>query len=132
MMIVDVFFKHLINILINNDNQNIDYWWTCLFSRSVGGIRISLYNAITLEETKMLANFMREFENRYNRNWIYNNKTASVDDAISMNTNCVCQPSGKPILENLRIKETSQWSSKWYGNSEISADIFYFLFKNEC
>ncbi|XP_020913208.1 phosphoserine aminotransferase [Exaiptasia diaphana] len=29
--------------------------------RSVGGIRISLYNAITLEETKTLAQFMRDF-----------------------------------------------------------------------
>ncbi|XP_069043429.1 phosphoserine aminotransferase [Lepisosteus oculatus] len=29
--------------------------------RSVGGIRASLYNAITVDETKMLANFMKEF-----------------------------------------------------------------------
>ena len=30
--------------------------------RSVGGIRVCLYNAITLEETERLAKFMREFQ----------------------------------------------------------------------
>jgi phosphoserine aminotransferase len=29
--------------------------------RSVGGIRASLYNAITMENTQTLAEFMREF-----------------------------------------------------------------------
>jgi phosphoserine aminotransferase len=29
--------------------------------RSVGGIRASLYNAVTMEETKQLANFMNQF-----------------------------------------------------------------------
>lgn len=29
--------------------------------RSVGGIRASLYNAMTIEETKQLADFMRAF-----------------------------------------------------------------------
>ncbi|XP_031550783.1 phosphoserine aminotransferase-like [Actinia tenebrosa] len=35
--------------------------------RIVGGIRISLYNAITLEETKALADFMMEFQDKYNK-----------------------------------------------------------------
>lgn len=29
--------------------------------RSVGGIRASLYNAVTLEDTKALADYMKEF-----------------------------------------------------------------------
>ena len=29
--------------------------------RSVGGLRASLYNAVTIEQTKRLAEFMREF-----------------------------------------------------------------------
>lgn len=29
--------------------------------RSVGGIRASLYNAVTLEDTKALAEYMKEF-----------------------------------------------------------------------
>lgn len=32
--------------------------------RSVGGIRASLYNAITIEETTKLAEFMREFRQK--------------------------------------------------------------------
>lgn len=33
--------------------------------RSVGGIRASLYNAITLDEVKLLVQFMQEFQKRY-------------------------------------------------------------------
>lgn len=33
--------------------------------RSVGGIRASLYNAITLDEVKLLVQFMREFQKQY-------------------------------------------------------------------
>ena len=33
-----------------------------IFSRSVGGIRASLYNAISLEETQILADWMQEFQ----------------------------------------------------------------------
>jgi len=32
--------------------------------RSVGGIRVSLYNAISVKETEILANFMKEFEEK--------------------------------------------------------------------
>ncbi|KAK3728567.1 hypothetical protein QZH41_011647 [Actinostola sp. cb2023] len=35
---------------------------------SVGGIRVSLYNAITFQETKKLAQFMRDFSDTHNRN----------------------------------------------------------------
>jgi len=30
--------------------------------RAVGGIRVSLYNGVTLEETTQLVNFMRTFQ----------------------------------------------------------------------
>ena len=30
--------------------------------RSVGGMRASLYNAVTVEETRMLAEFMEEYQ----------------------------------------------------------------------
>jgi len=30
--------------------------------RSVGGMRVSLYNAVTLEAVQTLTNFMREFQ----------------------------------------------------------------------
>ncbi|KAJ8673930.1 hypothetical protein QAD02_005192 [Eretmocerus hayati] len=33
--------------------------------RSVGGIRASLYNAVTLEQTKLLANYMRSFYQKH-------------------------------------------------------------------
>lgn len=33
----------------------------CLYYRSVGGLRASLYNAITIEETRRLQDFMLEF-----------------------------------------------------------------------
>ncbi len=36
-----------------------------IFFRSVGGIRASLYNAVTLEEVAKLAGFMRLFESEY-------------------------------------------------------------------
>jgi phosphoserine aminotransferase len=32
--------------------------------RSVGGIRASLYNAVSLEATRALADFMKEFEKK--------------------------------------------------------------------
>jgi phosphoserine aminotransferase len=32
--------------------------------RSVGGIRASLYNAVTLDSTQVLADFMRDFQRR--------------------------------------------------------------------
>jgi phosphoserine aminotransferase len=32
--------------------------------RSVGGMRVSLYNAVTLEAVEALVNFMREFERK--------------------------------------------------------------------
>lgn len=35
--------------------------------RSVGGIRASLYNAITLDEVKLLVQFMIEFQNKYGK-----------------------------------------------------------------
>jgi phosphoserine aminotransferase len=34
--------------------------------RSVGGIRVSLYNAVTLEETKTLADYMKKFYEQNN------------------------------------------------------------------
>lgn len=39
------------------------HFFFCFFSpcRSVGGIRASLYNAVTLEDTKALADYMKEF-----------------------------------------------------------------------
>lgn len=33
--------------------------------RSVGGMRASLYNAVTVEETEFLAEFMRDFQDRH-------------------------------------------------------------------
>lgn len=36
-----------------------------LFGSSIGGIRASLYNAITVEEVGKLAGFMRLFESEY-------------------------------------------------------------------
>lgn len=33
--------------------------------RSVGGIRASLYNAVTIEETKVLAKYMTEFQEKH-------------------------------------------------------------------
>jgi len=33
--------------------------------RSVGGLRVSLYNAITLEEVTVLVNFMEEFRQKH-------------------------------------------------------------------
>lgn len=36
--------------------------------RSVGGIRASLYNAMSIEETKVLVNFMREFRDHNQKN----------------------------------------------------------------
>jgi len=33
-----------------------------LFFRSVGGIRASLYNAVTLEEVKLLVEYMKAFQ----------------------------------------------------------------------
>ena len=33
--------------------------------RSVGGIRISLYNAMTLEGTEAVAEFMKSFKNKH-------------------------------------------------------------------
>ncbi|WAR25444.1 SERC-like protein [Mya arenaria] len=33
--------------------------------RSVGGIRVSLYNAVTVEETQILADFMKDFLNKH-------------------------------------------------------------------
>lgn len=36
--------------------------------RAVGGIRASLYNAITLEETETLANYMIEFYKKHTKN----------------------------------------------------------------
>lgn len=35
--------------------------------RSVGGIRVSLYNAVTVEETETLVNFMKDFMARYRK-----------------------------------------------------------------
>nr|KAG5694691.1 hypothetical protein BaRGS_010017 [Batillaria attramentaria] len=35
--------------------------------RSVGGLRISLYNAVTVEETQVLVKFMKEFMDRYRK-----------------------------------------------------------------
>ena len=37
--------------------------------RTVGGLRASLYNAITVEQTERLATFMKEFMQR-NKNWV--------------------------------------------------------------
>lgn len=34
--------------------------------RSVGGIRASLYNAMTVEEVQMLVSFMKRFQQKYN------------------------------------------------------------------
>lgn len=34
--------------------------------RSVGGIRASLYNAVTIDEVKLLVQFMLEFQKKYN------------------------------------------------------------------
>lgn len=47
------------------------YLFKCvqLFHRSVGGIRVSLYNAINDSETKKLADFMKSFAERH-RNWL--------------------------------------------------------------
>lgn len=36
-----------------------------LICRSVGGIRASLYNAVTEEEAERLANYMKEFLNKH-------------------------------------------------------------------
>lgn len=36
--------------------------------RSVGGIRASLYNALSIDETKMLVKFMREFQENNQKN----------------------------------------------------------------
>lgn len=36
--------------------------------RSVGGIRASLYNAVTLDEVKLLVKFMEEFQRKYGSN----------------------------------------------------------------
>lgn len=33
--------------------------------RLVGGMRASLYNAVTLDDVKLLVKFMKEFQNRY-------------------------------------------------------------------
>ena len=33
--------------------------------RTVGGIRVSLYNGISLDETKRLVNFMRQFQTKH-------------------------------------------------------------------
>ena len=33
--------------------------------RSVGGLRVSLYNAVTVEETLKLEAFMKDFQQRY-------------------------------------------------------------------
>lgn len=35
--------------------------------RSVGGIRASLYNAVTMEDTKTLVNYMTEFLSKHNK-----------------------------------------------------------------
>lgn len=35
--------------------------------RSIGGIRASLYNAITVDEVKLLIQFMKEFQNKYGK-----------------------------------------------------------------
>ena len=40
---------------------------TCI-NRSVGGIRISLYNAVELEETRILVDFMKDFMKRNKTN----------------------------------------------------------------
>lgn len=39
-------------------NMEHEFILTC---RSVGGIRASLYNAVTLEDTKALADYMKVF-----------------------------------------------------------------------
>jgi phosphoserine aminotransferase len=36
--------------------------------RSVGGMRASLYNAVTVEDTRALANFMEDFQDRHTDN----------------------------------------------------------------
>ena len=37
-------------------------WCVCYLCRSVGGLRVSLYNAVTLEDVKQLATFMHDFQ----------------------------------------------------------------------
>lgn len=38
------------------------------FVRTVGGIRVSLYNAVTVEETRALATYMKEFLHKHQPN----------------------------------------------------------------
>ena len=42
-------------------NTETKYYLMHCLRRSVGGLRASLYNAITIEETKQLRDFMLEF-----------------------------------------------------------------------
>ena len=37
----------------------------CVCNRSVGGLRISLYNAVSVAETQVLVNFMKDFMARH-------------------------------------------------------------------
>ena len=55
------------------DNQltQCHHWY--LSCRSVGGLRISLYNAITLEEAQVLVQFMKEFQQKNNLWKFYEN-----------------------------------------------------------
>ena len=50
--------------LYSNVNRNLVLIFSNIF-RSVGGIRASLYSAITVEEVGKLAGFMRLFMNEY-------------------------------------------------------------------
>lgn len=37
------------------------------YFRSVGGIRVSMYNAVKLDDVKALADFMRTFRQKYQK-----------------------------------------------------------------
>ncbi|XP_054752001.2 phosphoserine aminotransferase-like [Lytechinus pictus] len=52
--------------------------------RTVGGLRASLYNATTVEETRKLANFMKEFQNRHEGN-------TTVSAAVPQKSNIASQ-----------------------------------------
>ena len=53
---------------IKDDDDDDDVRSVGWLFRSVGGLRASLYNAVTLEDTKQLARFMQDFQIN-NSNW---------------------------------------------------------------
>ena len=78
---------------------------TLLFDfRSVGGIRVSMYNAVKLDDVKTLVDFMKDFRQRHQKQWwleLFGFSSTSIVFLIQKNTCLGIVPSKKYGLDKI-------------------------------